>query len=116
MADDLKRFLYKQLPSVEGLHAIVVTDRDGVPVIKGLTEVVLFPHSCERQCSRVRAPTRIPVHLGAGNGSRQQAGALQKQEHHLLLQHISDCAVQSLAFGNQLHRKQQCQHRFDHQS
>ncbi|XP_070776573.1 ragulator complex protein LAMTOR3 isoform X2 [Enoplosus armatus] len=34
MADDLKRYLYKQLQSVEGLHAIVVTDRDGVPVIK----------------------------------------------------------------------------------
>ncbi|XP_048853207.1 ragulator complex protein LAMTOR3-like isoform X3 [Brienomyrus brachyistius] len=34
MGDDLKRYLYKQLPSVEGLHAIVVTDRDGVPVIK----------------------------------------------------------------------------------
>ncbi|KAF6717647.1 Ragulator complex protein LAMTOR3 [Oryzias melastigma] len=35
MADDLKRFLYKQMQSVDGLHAIVVTDRDGVPVIKG---------------------------------------------------------------------------------
>ncbi|KAL3048783.1 hypothetical protein OYC64_008290 [Pagothenia borchgrevinki] len=34
MADDLKRYLYKQLQSVEGLHAVVVTDRDGVPVIK----------------------------------------------------------------------------------
>ncbi|KAG7510838.1 ragulator complex protein LAMTOR3 [Solea senegalensis] len=34
MAEDLKRYLYKQLQSVEGLHAIVVTDRDGVPVIK----------------------------------------------------------------------------------
>ncbi|XP_054653652.1 ragulator complex protein LAMTOR3 isoform X2 [Dunckerocampus dactyliophorus] len=34
MADDLKRYLYKQLQSVEGIHAIVVTDRDGVPVIK----------------------------------------------------------------------------------
>ncbi|XP_063467079.1 ragulator complex protein LAMTOR3 [Symphalangus syndactylus] len=32
--EDLKRFLYKKLPSVEGLHAIVVSDRDGVPVIK----------------------------------------------------------------------------------
>ncbi|XP_036875981.1 ragulator complex protein LAMTOR3 isoform X2 [Manis javanica] len=32
--NDLKRFLYKKLPSVEGLHAIVVSDRDGVPVIK----------------------------------------------------------------------------------
>ncbi|XP_073518252.1 ragulator complex protein LAMTOR3-like [Phyllobates terribilis] len=28
---DLRRFLYKKLPSVEGLHAIVVSDRDGVP-------------------------------------------------------------------------------------
>lgn len=34
MADDFKRYLYKQLQSVEGLHAIVVTDRDGVPIIK----------------------------------------------------------------------------------
>uniref|UniRef100_A0A8C6QQC9 Ragulator complex protein LAMTOR3 n=1 Tax=Nannospalax galili TaxID=1026970 RepID=A0A8C6QQC9_NANGA len=34
MADDLKRFLYKKLPSVEGLHAIAVSDSDGVPVIK----------------------------------------------------------------------------------
>ncbi|XP_051032808.1 ragulator complex protein LAMTOR3-like [Phodopus roborovskii] len=34
MADDLKRSLYKKLPSVEGIHAIVVSDRDGVPVIK----------------------------------------------------------------------------------
>uniref|UniRef100_A0A4W5PHK0 Late endosomal/lysosomal adaptor, MAPK and MTOR activator 3 n=1 Tax=Hucho hucho TaxID=62062 RepID=A0A4W5PHK0_9TELE len=34
LLQDLNRYLYKQLPSVEGLHAIVVTDRDGVPVIK----------------------------------------------------------------------------------
>uniref|UniRef100_A0A8B9QQW6 Late endosomal/lysosomal adaptor, MAPK and MTOR activator 3 n=1 Tax=Anas platyrhynchos TaxID=8839 RepID=A0A8B9QQW6_ANAPL len=35
MADDLKRFLYKKLPRyVEGvLHAIVVSDRDGLPMI-----------------------------------------------------------------------------------
>ncbi|XP_018621545.1 ragulator complex protein LAMTOR3 isoform X2 [Scleropages formosus] len=38
MSDDLKRYLYRQLPSVEGLHAIVVTDRDGVPVIKVATD------------------------------------------------------------------------------
>ncbi|XP_008320809.1 ragulator complex protein LAMTOR3 [Cynoglossus semilaevis] len=34
MADDLKRYLYKQLQSIEGLHAVVVTDRDGVPIVK----------------------------------------------------------------------------------
>lgn len=34
MADDLYRFLYKILPSVEGLHAIVVSDGGGMPVIK----------------------------------------------------------------------------------
>ncbi|CAL8400237.1 unnamed protein product [Boreogadus saida] len=38
MVDDIRRYLYKQLPSVEGLHAIVVTDRDGVPVIKVANE------------------------------------------------------------------------------
>lgn len=26
MVDDLKRFMYKMLPSVEGLHAIVVSE------------------------------------------------------------------------------------------
>ncbi|KAM5235923.1 LOW QUALITY PROTEIN: ragulator complex protein LAMTOR3-like [Ctenodactylus gundi] len=34
MADDLKRFLCKKLPSVERLHATVVSDRRGDPVIK----------------------------------------------------------------------------------
>uniref|UniRef100_A0A671PNS8 Ragulator complex protein LAMTOR3 n=1 Tax=Sinocyclocheilus anshuiensis TaxID=1608454 RepID=A0A671PNS8_9TELE len=34
LLQNLRSYLYKQLPSVEGLHAIVVTDRDGVPVIK----------------------------------------------------------------------------------
>ncbi|KAM9842504.1 ragulator complex protein LAMTOR3 isoform 1-T1 [Aulostomus maculatus] len=51
MADDLKRYLYKQLQSVEGLHAIVVTDRDGVPVIKGTQQL----------CRRV-ANDSAPVH------------------------------------------------------
>uniref|UniRef100_A0A8C4R952 Late endosomal/lysosomal adaptor, MAPK and MTOR activator 3 n=1 Tax=Eptatretus burgeri TaxID=7764 RepID=A0A8C4R952_EPTBU len=31
---DIKRYLYKQLSKVEGLHAIVISDRDGVPVVK----------------------------------------------------------------------------------
>lgn len=34
MADDLNRFLYRILPSVEGLHAIVVSDGGGMPIIK----------------------------------------------------------------------------------
>uniref|UniRef100_A0A8C5QJQ8 Mitogen-activated protein kinase scaffold protein 1 n=1 Tax=Leptobrachium leishanense TaxID=445787 RepID=A0A8C5QJQ8_9ANUR len=38
MAEELKRFLYKKLPSVEGLHGIVVSDRDGVPVLKVANE------------------------------------------------------------------------------
>lgn len=33
-SQDLKRFLYKKLPSVEGLHAVIVSDRDRVRVIK----------------------------------------------------------------------------------
>lgn len=42
MACCLSRQMTKQSPSiffsVEGLHAIVVSDRDGVPVIKGKEE------------------------------------------------------------------------------
>ncbi|XP_045732234.1 ragulator complex protein LAMTOR3-like [Mirounga angustirostris] len=33
MVGNLKSFLYKKLPSVEGLHAVVVSDRDGVPAV-----------------------------------------------------------------------------------
>lgn len=33
MFQELKKFLYQLLNSVEGLHSILITDRDGVPVI-----------------------------------------------------------------------------------
>ncbi|XP_043274928.1 ragulator complex protein LAMTOR3-A isoform X2 [Venturia canescens] len=32
-AAELKKFLYKLLNGVEGLHSILITDRDGVPVV-----------------------------------------------------------------------------------
>ena len=34
MSEDLKKHLYGQLNTIKGLSAIVVSDRDGVPVIK----------------------------------------------------------------------------------
>ncbi|XP_072169995.1 ragulator complex protein LAMTOR3-like [Diadema setosum] len=34
MVEQLKRYLWNLLQMVEGLEAIVITDRDGVPVIK----------------------------------------------------------------------------------
>nr|XP_026696692.1 ragulator complex protein LAMTOR3-like [Ciona intestinalis] len=34
MSEDLKKYLYRQLSSISGLCAIVVSDRDGVPVLK----------------------------------------------------------------------------------
>ncbi|XP_041469178.1 ragulator complex protein LAMTOR3-like [Lytechinus pictus] len=34
MVEQLKRYLWSLLQMVEGLEAIVITDRDGVPVIK----------------------------------------------------------------------------------
>ncbi|CAK8686385.1 ragulator complex protein LAMTOR3-like [Clavelina lepadiformis] len=34
MSEDLKKYLYRQLSSIKGLVAIVVSDRDGVPVLK----------------------------------------------------------------------------------
>ncbi|XP_034950879.1 ragulator complex protein LAMTOR3-A [Chelonus insularis] len=33
MTVEMKKFLYQLLNSVEGLHSILITDRDGVPVI-----------------------------------------------------------------------------------
>ncbi|XP_011302343.1 ragulator complex protein LAMTOR3-A [Fopius arisanus] len=33
MSVELKKFLYQLLTSVEGLHSILITDRDGVPVV-----------------------------------------------------------------------------------
>jgi len=34
MSEDLKKFLYRYLSTIKGLCAIVVSDRDGVPVLK----------------------------------------------------------------------------------
>uniref|UniRef100_V9IIN7 Mitogen-activated protein kinase scaffold protein 1-B n=1 Tax=Apis cerana TaxID=7461 RepID=V9IIN7_APICE len=33
MTAELRKFLYGLLSSVEGLHSILITDRDGVPVV-----------------------------------------------------------------------------------
>lgn len=40
MADELKRYLLQLMSRVQGLQAIVFTDRDGVPLIKASTEGV----------------------------------------------------------------------------
>jgi hypothetical protein len=36
MAEDLQEYLKLLIPTVDGLEAIIVTDKDGVPVAKGL--------------------------------------------------------------------------------
>ncbi|KAH0564421.1 ragulator complex protein LAMTOR3-A [Cotesia glomerata] len=38
MTVELKKFLYQLLTSVEGLHSILITDRDGVPVVSVSTD------------------------------------------------------------------------------
>ncbi|XP_011057274.1 PREDICTED: ragulator complex protein LAMTOR3-A isoform X2 [Acromyrmex echinatior] len=38
MTVELKKFLYGLLTDVEGLHSILITDRDGVPVISVANE------------------------------------------------------------------------------
>lgn len=38
MNEEIKNFLSSLLPKVEGLHSILITDRDGVPLIKVNTE------------------------------------------------------------------------------
>jgi len=34
MVEELKKYLYEQMKIVNGLSAIIVSDRDGVPIIK----------------------------------------------------------------------------------
>ncbi|KAL5019363.1 hypothetical protein ScPMuIL_005085 [Solemya velum] len=38
MTEDVKLFLHKVMKSIDGLHAIVITDREGIPLIKVSTE------------------------------------------------------------------------------
>ncbi|CAH1793608.1 unnamed protein product [Owenia fusiformis] len=38
MMDELKKWLFKLIGMTDGLHAIIITDRDGVPVLKVATE------------------------------------------------------------------------------
>ncbi|VVC88593.1 ragulator complex protein LAMTOR3 homolog [Leptidea sinapis] len=38
MVDDLRKHLNQLLEKVNGLHCIVITDRDGVPVVRSVTE------------------------------------------------------------------------------
>ena len=49
MSEDLKKHLYRHLNSIQGLCAIVVSDRDGVPVLK-----VMFFQFLERFVSQIR--------------------------------------------------------------
>ena len=55
-------FYLSFLSSVEGLHAIVVSDRDGVPVIKGKTEyITCWCHVCFR--------IKMHLHLSSAEAS-----------------------------------------------
>ncbi|CAK1587183.1 unnamed protein product [Parnassius mnemosyne] len=38
MVDDLRKYLNHLLEKVNGLHCILITDRDGVPVVRAVTE------------------------------------------------------------------------------
>ncbi|XP_054267787.1 ragulator complex protein LAMTOR3-A [Macrosteles quadrilineatus] len=38
MVDDMKKFLNSLLTKVDGLYSVVVTDRDGVPILKASTD------------------------------------------------------------------------------
>uniref|UniRef100_A0A8B9V2W0 Late endosomal/lysosomal adaptor and MAPK and MTOR activator 3 n=1 Tax=Anas zonorhyncha TaxID=75864 RepID=A0A8B9V2W0_9AVES len=143
MADDLKRFLYKKLPSVEGLHAIVVSDRDGVPVIKvandNAPEHALRPGFLSTFALATDQGSKLGLSKNKsiicyyntyqsgshgelcsfGSWGGFQAG--NTGEHHgegnarPSPQHpaLRCGAVQPLAFGGEFHRKQQRQHRAD---
>lgn len=80
MTEDLKKFLYRQLSNIEGLLAIVVSDRDGVPVLKIVSE---------------GAPdyTIRPAFLGTFPLAADQAGKLGLGKSKLLITSYSKYTV-----------------------
>ncbi|XP_076348913.1 late endosomal/lysosomal adaptor, MAPK and MTOR activator 3 isoform X1 [Tachypleus tridentatus] len=38
MAEEMKKYLHKIMSQIGGIHAVLITDRDGVPVLKAATE------------------------------------------------------------------------------
>lgn len=38
MVEELKQHLHRTIKRVDGLHAIIISDRDGIPVIRAATE------------------------------------------------------------------------------
>lgn len=80
MTEDLKKFLYRQLSTVDGLLAIVVSDRDGVPVLKISSEAV--PDYAVR-----------PAFLGTFPLAADQAGKLGFGQNKLLVSSYSKFTI-----------------------
>ncbi|XP_046673263.1 ragulator complex protein LAMTOR3-A [Homalodisca vitripennis] len=48
MVDEMKKYLYSLLTKIDGLYSVVVSDRDGVPILKASSEKA--PESALRPC------------------------------------------------------------------
>ncbi|XP_020036591.1 ragulator complex protein LAMTOR3 isoform X4 [Castor canadensis] len=106
MADDLKRFLYKKLPSVEGLHAIVVSDRDGVPVIKVANDNA--PEHALRP--GFLSTFALATDQGSKLGLSKNKSIICYYNTYQVFILFLGCSVQSFTSGSEFHSQQQCQH------
>ncbi|XP_045853999.1 ragulator complex protein LAMTOR3 isoform X2 [Meles meles] len=107
MADDLKRFLYKKLPSVEGLHAIVVSDRDGVPVIKVANDNA--PEHALRP--GFLSTFALATDQGSKLGLSKNKSIICYYNTYQILTFFLGGSIQSFTLGGEFHSQQQCQYR-----
>ncbi|RUS73128.1 hypothetical protein EGW08_019108 [Elysia chlorotica] len=95
MTEDLKSYLNKQMATVENLHAIAITDRDGVVIIKVANQMA--PDTALRQAflSVFGIMTEQASKMGMGDNTKiinfyDRFQTVQINAHPLLLHFIAD--------------------------
>lgn len=95
MTEDLKIYLNKQMATVDNLHAIAITDRDGVVIAKVANQMA--PDTALRQAflSVFGIMTEQASKMGIGNNSKiinfyDRFQTVQINSHPLLLHFIAD--------------------------
>ncbi|GFR62151.1 ragulator complex protein LAMTOR3 [Elysia marginata] len=95
MTEDLKSYLNKQMATVDNLHAIAITDRDGVVIVKVANQMA--PDTALRQAflSVFGIMTEQASKMGIGNNSKiinfyDRFQTVQINSHPLLLHFIAD--------------------------
>ncbi|CAG5135601.1 unnamed protein product, partial [Candidula unifasciata] len=95
MIEELKTYLFKLMATVDGLHAIVITDRDGVVILKVADQMA--PDTALRPAflSVFGVMTEQASKMGMGSNKRiinyyDRYQTVQVNNHPLLLHFIAD--------------------------